>query len=267
MASAFDTLGSQANGAGDSSAVRGWAALSGLVTIAISLPMCAVLVFGSEHIAGSLLGMDAEASTDVAAFCTGLVPGMIPAGLSRSLEKYLTVKGSPGVVGCFVVLSLFVNLALNAVLVTGWGGWGGLGIAGSPLATSCTRTFQLLCLLGYCAVSPSEAHGTAGARGGYEPVRDVPSPAAVAAAAAVGGAAAPAAGDDAPWADAWRGLKLAITPDQVTGKREALRRYVRLGSSGAAMFVTEALSFDVTVSAAARLGRLPLDGVWRGSCC
>jgi Na+-driven multidrug efflux pump len=58
---AFDTLGSQARGAGDGRAVRNWAALAAVSLSLCCLPAVAVLLCG-RPIASALLSQDAPTS-------------------------------------------------------------------------------------------------------------------------------------------------------------------------------------------------------------
>ena len=184
LSSAFDTLGAQAHGAGNPSAVRAWAALAAVVNTALCVPMAAVLCWGSGPLSAWALGTDAETSRAVGAFCAGLIPGLLPAALTLVLQKYLTVRGATNAVGSCAVLALVLNAILNQVLIHGWpavassgsgpmswlstgsasnsnsGSFEGYGIAGSPMATSAARVAQLLLLLGYCWIAPSTAHGS-----------------------------------------------------------------------------------------------------------
>jgi len=216
VSSAFDTLGAQAHGAGNPSAVRAWAALAAVVNTALCVPMAVVLCWASGPLSAWALGTDVETSRAVGAFCAGLVPGLLPAALTLVLQKYLTVRGATTAVGACAVLALLLNAILNQVLIHGWpavaddtsststaqtswfslgfgssgsssGGFIGYGIAGSPMATSGARVVQLLLLLAYCWVAPSAAHGC-----------DV------------------ALRERGAWADAWQGLGRAL----LASKRE-----------------------------------------------
>ena len=87
----FDTLGSQAAGAGDKMAVRNWAMLATLSLSACCVPCVLVLMCGSP-IASALLGQDAETSRDVGSFCTLLVVGLWPAATTLVMQKFLQVR-------------------------------------------------------------------------------------------------------------------------------------------------------------------------------
>jgi Na+-driven multidrug efflux pump len=227
VASALDTLGSQSLGSGNASAVRSWTIVSAVVSVMISIPMILILVFGSGPFAQYALGSDAQTSRDVGNFCSLLAVGVLPGALTTTVQKYLTVRGIVRPVGGCAFFTLFLNLIFNQFFIHGFGGsWQGMGMLGSPIATSTSRIAQLLILLCYCRMHPQFVHGDD-----------------------------PTALSD--WNDPislWR--KLRSSP----GGDKALRTYCKLGAEGGVMLVSEAMSFDVTCIYAALLGKLPLDG-------
>mmetsp|Transcript_16656 Transcript_16656/g.21622 ORF Transcript_16656/g.21622 Transcript_16656/m.21622 type:complete len:585 (+) Transcript_16656:161-1915(+) len=247
VASALDTLGSQALGSGNDAGLRSWTLVSIIISLLICIPMLLILIFLSGPFAQYGLGSDPETASEVGNFCSLLGLGLIPGAITQSLQKYLTIRGIVAPVGGCALITLFINIIFNQLFIHGMGTyWSGMGMLGSPIATSTSRLTQLLMLLLYCHLYPQYVHG------------DDPN--------------AAAAWND-PW-KIWQSIYRPSTPplprsssssssslltDSSTKGQAALMTYCRLGAEGGVMLVSEAMSFDVTCIYAALLGKLPLD--------
>ena len=113
---AFDTLGSQAHGAGDALAVRNWAALAAASLSACCVPAAAVWLCG-RFLASGVLSQDAATADAVGAFCAVLSLGLWPAALTLVLMLEST---PPPAMQCMIFCQLFAQDAerpLGKVLV------------------------------------------------------------------------------------------------------------------------------------------------------
>ena len=148
---AFDTLGSQAHGAGDALAVRNWAALAAGSLSACCVPAAAVLLCG-RFLASRVLSQDAATADAVGAFCAVLSIGLWPAALTLVLQKYLQVRNVVVPVAATSLITFALNACANAFFVTTCG----LGTLGSALATTTSRFVNLALLAEYVRRTPSE---------------------------------------------------------------------------------------------------------------
>ena len=155
-ASALDTLGAQAEGAGDGLAVKTWTVVATGVLFLLCVPMGLVLLLLPRWACESVLHTDHDTAVAVRNFCWMLLPGMFPAALSTTMIKYLTVRGVVGPVGVVAVLGFLMNIAFNALFIPP------LGLIGSPLASTASRLFQALALCLYCYYRPFQALGPEG---------------------------------------------------------------------------------------------------------
>ena len=147
---AFDTLGSQAHGAGDALAVRNWAALAAGSLSACCVPAAAVLLCG-RFLASRVLSQDAATADAVGAFCAVLSIGLWPAALTLVLQKYLQVRNVVVPVAATSLITFALNACANAFFVTTCG----LGTLGSALATTTSRFVNLALLAEYVRRTPS----------------------------------------------------------------------------------------------------------------
>lgn len=148
---AFDTLGSQAHGAGDALAVRNWAALAAASLSACCVPAAAVLLCG-RFLASWVLSQDAATADAVGTFCAVLLLGLWPAALTLVLQKYLQVRNVVVPVAATSLMTFALNVCANWFFIKTCG----LGTAGSALATTASRFVNLALLAEYVRRTPSE---------------------------------------------------------------------------------------------------------------
>ena len=148
---AFDTLGSQAHGAGDALAVRNWAALAAASLSACCVPAAAVLLCG-RFLASWVLSQDAATADAVGTFCAVLLLGLWPAALTLVLQKYLQVRNVVVPVAATSLITFALNVCANWFFIKTCG----LGTAGSALATTASRFVNLALLAEYVRRTPSE---------------------------------------------------------------------------------------------------------------
>ena len=148
---AFDTLGSQAHGAGDALAVRNWAALAAASLSACCVPAAAVLLCG-RFLASWVLSQDAATADAVGTFCAVLLLGLWPAALTLVLQKYLKVRNVVVPVAATSLMTFALNVCANWFFIKTCG----LGTAGSALATTASRFVNLALLAEYVRRTPSE---------------------------------------------------------------------------------------------------------------
>lgn len=168
-----------------------------------------------------------------------LLPTMLTFACNAWLQAQHTVTPQL-VIYCGFIL---VNLALNLVLVYGWGGVGGMGFDGSPTATVVTRVAVLLSLAFYTAVlRPKRARAALAAASESRPLLD---PAGPREAAAIGrttddaqllGSAAVGQRHAKP-SDVLAALDglFSCTPPLTWRRWKELLRLVALNSAGAAL--------------------------------
>jgi MATE family multidrug resistance protein len=262
---AFDTLGSQAHGAGDALAVRNWAALAAGSLSACCVPAAAVLLCG-RFLASWVLSQDAATADAVGAFCAVLSLGLWPAALTLVLQKYLQVRNVVVPVAATSLITFALNACANLFFVTTCG----LGTVGSALATTTSRFVNLALLAEYVRRTPSE----------YEALLDPAGSGGVAAGWRVDGEearrdalterlsfeAAPASPDVAALAPARRragsgasSFAAACSEARAGVDARMVAEMTKLGWRGAVMVAAEASSFDVTVVFASQLSQVALD--------
>ena len=148
---AFDTLGSQAHGAGDALAVRNWAALAAASLSACCVPAAAVMLCG-KFLASWVLSQDAATSNAVGSFCAVLLLGLWPAALTLVLQKYLQVRNVVVPVAITSLVTFLLNIFMNWFFIRACG----LGSVGSALATTTSRFLNLFLLAEYVRRTPEE---------------------------------------------------------------------------------------------------------------
>jgi MATE family multidrug resistance protein len=250
---AFDTLGSQAHGAGDAVAVRNWAFLAAVSLSLCCLPAAAVLLCG-KSITRVVLGLEEETSNAVGGFCAVLLLGLWPAAVTLVLQKYLQVRNVVRPVAATSVATFLLNIFMNWFFVY----FAGLGIIGSALATTTSRFVNLVLLAEYIRRTPVEFQAMC------DPKRVV-----------ISTTTDNDSGDG--------GLTERLSFDAVDDERRveivshqksfrdavadayrgtdarAVAEHTALGWRGAVMVAAEASSFDVTVVFASQLSQVALD--------
>ena len=258
---AFDTLGSQAHGAGDALAVRNWAALAAGSLSACCVPAAAVLLCG-RFLASRVLSQDAATADAVGAFCAVLSIGLWPAALTLVLQKYLQVRNVVVPVAATSLITFALNACANAFFVTTCG----LGTLGSALATTTSRFVNLALLAEYVRRTPSEYKAMLDPDGAKKEARRD------ARTERRSFEAAPASPDVAATGDAARNtparrragsgassFAAACSEARAGVDARMVAEMTKLGWRGAVMVAAEASSFDVTVVFASQLSQVALD--------
>ncbi len=261
---AFDTLGSQAHGAGDAVAVRNWAVLAAAQLSLFCLPAAFILLCG-KWIASYVLSQDDETSSAVGTFCTVLLLGLWPAALTLVLQKYLQVRNVVLPVAVTSLITFLLNIAANWFFIYGCG----LGITGSALATTFSRFVNLVLLTEYVHRTPGERNAiydltraiTTGTTAGHTSENslteqlsfDLNQERASAAGHASSSTGIPSTQQSSKTFldvlnESYRGIDNA-----------AVTEMTKLGWRGAVMVAAEASSFDVTVVFASQLSQVALD--------
>ncbi|MEW5307134.1 MAG: hypothetical protein WDW36_009549 [Sanguina aurantia] len=138
---ALDTLGSQAYGAGDRTALITWCFTAFLVLTTLCVPVSVGLA-SATWTARVFFGQEEDVALLVGKFCAGLIPGMPPVIWTICLMKYLQTQNVMALPALVTVIAFFLNIAANAILIPHF------GFLGSPMATSCTRIVQFLMMVG-----------------------------------------------------------------------------------------------------------------------
>ncbi|PNH02895.1 putative transporter C11D3.06 [Tetrabaena socialis] len=132
FATALDTLGSNAFGAGDRGALITWCVAAALLVTVLVLPVALGMAAG-EWVGGALFAQDAYTSRLMGEFCEGLIFGIWPLMWGIILTKYLQVQNIMILPSIIAVATFCLNIGFNAVLVSS------MGFRGAPLATSLSR--------------------------------------------------------------------------------------------------------------------------------
>ncbi|GIL81053.1 hypothetical protein Vretimale_9243 [Volvox reticuliferus] len=140
FATALDTLGSHAYGAGDRRALVTWCITAAVLLSLLVGPMAVGMALG-EVVGRVLFGQDAHTSRLMGRFCDGLILGMWPLMWGTVLTKYLQVQNIMLLPSLIAVVTFLLNIAFNAALVRT------IGFRGAPLATSLSRWAQFLMLV------------------------------------------------------------------------------------------------------------------------
>ncbi|MEW5307132.1 MAG: hypothetical protein WDW36_009547 [Sanguina aurantia] len=113
---ALDTLGSQAYGAGDRTALVTWCFTAFLVLTTLCVPVSAGLASGTWA-ARVAFGQGGDVAGLVGTFCAGLIPGMPPVMWSLVLMKYLQTQNMVALPALVTVIAFFLNIVANAILI------------------------------------------------------------------------------------------------------------------------------------------------------
>ena len=143
LATAMDTLLSQAFGARKLIAYGVNAQTGLLVLMLITLPFMQLLYVAEPLLLAAR--MDVELAKSAGRFCRLLIPGVVPFFAFTALSKFLQAQDilNPAVV--IAAVANVANLLLNYLLIYRIG----LGFDGAPLATSICRWLQLVLICAY----------------------------------------------------------------------------------------------------------------------
>jgi multidrug resistance protein, MATE family len=141
-------LVSQAFGAGDVPACRRVFVQGCWLSVALSLPVMLLLLFGGE--VSLLLGQDVTVSALTGAYMRALVIGLPPALLFVAARQYLEGMGHATAPMVVTFLGLAINIVANRVLIYGVEGWvPALGVVGAGWASTIVRWAMLVALLAF----------------------------------------------------------------------------------------------------------------------
>jgi MATE family multidrug resistance protein len=143
----MDTLGSQAYGAGDDSAVKSWAMLTTGILCASVVPATGILAT-SKELAISVFHADRARAPEIRDCAMIMALSFYPLALTLGAQKYLSVKRKVGAIGCTSVATLFMNVGFHHAFMT----VGGYGIRGSCWAMVCARVANLVLIIAYIAM-------------------------------------------------------------------------------------------------------------------
>lgn len=143
----IDPLVSQAHGARDADRVSlAWQ--QGLVVGALmSLPMIPLLLVTRPALI--LLGQEPHLAAMAHDYALVQIPGMLPFLLFVATRQYLHGRGLVTPAVWIVLLGNAVNAGMNSLLIFGKLGFPAMGLVGSGIATTITRWFMLLALVGW----------------------------------------------------------------------------------------------------------------------
>ena len=142
VATALDTLASQAAGAGDTVALRRWGVAAAAVMLVLCLPTCAVLQ-QSAWVLERCFGQSERLSQMAQRYCRGLLPGIPPLALFTVAQRLQLAQGRALPSILTLLTANLLNCGTNLLFI-----WRlGLGFDGSPLGTSVVRAVALLLLL------------------------------------------------------------------------------------------------------------------------
>jgi len=142
VATAVDTLGSQAYGAGDMVAYWKAAASSVLVLTVLVIPMGAAL-WCAEGVVHSLFQQPPHLAQMSGSFCKGLIPGLWPLMWGLVATKLLQTRNIVMPSAIIGLITFLVNIALNFVFIRAF------GFMGCPAATTVSRIFQTMLTVVY----------------------------------------------------------------------------------------------------------------------
>lgn len=137
----IDPLVSQALGAGETKAARGWLWQGVWLALLVGVPL--TVIGGALSFALESFGIEAATCVRTREYLVGRLPSVIPFLVLTACRSYLQAHGltRPLLIG--VVAANLLNLPLTILLGLGLGGWAGFGVAGAATANSIATLFQL----------------------------------------------------------------------------------------------------------------------------
>jgi MATE family multidrug resistance protein len=144
LASALDTLISQAYGAKQFKSI-GLALNRALIVTSLACIPIAVLYWFSTEIF-ILTRQDPKIAELAGTYVKYLIPGLWPIVAYRTFTSFLVNQDQQKYPMWISLSSIVINIVFGYLMIVGVG-YEGLGFIGAPIATSCTRIVQLLMLL------------------------------------------------------------------------------------------------------------------------
>jgi len=141
--SAINMLSSTAFGAENFRLTGTWFQLGILVSLLVDVLIGASWAFAG-NIMQKIIGFDEDFRDHVNLYSRLQLFGLVPASVFACMNSWLLSQKivMPQLIAAVTMFGL--NIALNYVLIYGIDDWNGLGFAGSPIATSISRTLLLL---------------------------------------------------------------------------------------------------------------------------
>ncbi|MEX2608807.1 MAG: MATE family efflux transporter [Gemmatimonadota bacterium] len=146
-------LVSQAYGAGDQPLCRRVLVQGGWLSVALTLPLVGLHLFGQEI--ALLLGQQPDVAAVAGDYLAALLPGILPIFLFLAFRQFLEGMGTTTPPMVITLVALAINVAANRVFIYGVEGWvPALGAVGTGWATSVVRWSMLLLMLAYVLRRP-----------------------------------------------------------------------------------------------------------------
>ena len=142
----LDTLVSQAFGAGRLDDARRWLIQGLHLSALLTVPLTALVWWGSTRV--DRLGINPALVPLVGAYLRATAWSLGPLLVFSAIRRYLQATGRLGAILFALLSANLVNVAANWVLVYGHWGFPPLGVAGSGWATTLSRAYMALVLVG-----------------------------------------------------------------------------------------------------------------------
>ena len=144
----LDPLVSQAFGAGDHPSMSLALKRGTVLAIGLFFPV-AFAMFWSKPVFAAL-GVEPEVVALASRYTRGIAPGVLAFLLFVTMRQFLQAMSLSRPLLLAVLLANGLNILANLALVHGRFGFAGWGAVGSSWATTISRYFMALCLLGFC---------------------------------------------------------------------------------------------------------------------
>lgn len=138
-----------AHGAGRPDGVARAHAQGVILSVAISVPLVAAVLFAAGHLRA--LGVAPELVPDAVAWLRAAVWSLPPAFVFMALRQSLQAVGDTRAATLLLLVANGVNVFFNVALIRGRFGFPALGVAGSGWATVAARVFTVVCLAAWSA--------------------------------------------------------------------------------------------------------------------
>ena len=150
LASALNTLCSQARGAGNTRLVGIWLQTGLIFYTATIVPLFALWWFTTEP-ALEAIGLSHERAHQAQRYARYSIPVSYCVGLKFCVEQYYAALGVVMPSTVCSMLSTAASVGLSMLLMEGAYGWDGLGFVGSPIALGICTLLQIVLFIGYCS--------------------------------------------------------------------------------------------------------------------
>jgi multidrug resistance protein, MATE family len=117
------------------------------LAVGLALPLIAILLVLSGHFAN--FGIGPGVSAQAGAYLRTLSFSMLPFLLFAACRQYLQATGTAGPILAIYIIANLTNAFGNWLFIFGHWGFPQMGVAGSGMATTISRTLMFLFILGY----------------------------------------------------------------------------------------------------------------------